>query len=366
MNKMKNLLSAATIMAALVASGTWSKNAVAQSTAAGTTRIYVANRGGTTIDVIDPATDKIVDVIKLTESPEVVRFSPDGSRLYIPNRNDANLLDVIDRDSGKTIKRVQLSGFANEAVATADGKFVLVCIWSTTNAPKGPGALDIIDTNRLERVKSIPVSRGLHDMAVTRDGKFAAAGSPQGHFLAVFDIQKMELAWQVQYDEGIQPVAIESGPDGAGRRIFAQFHESNGFSVVDFAEHKEVAKITLPAEPTGYTRGCEGPNHGIAVSPDDKTLWVNSARANAVFAYSLPDIKLLGHVSLPELRIPGKKPQTGSPAWITLTPDGKKVYVTTCALDSVSVIDATTMKEIARIPAGSNPDRDSTFPSLFP
>jgi YVTN family beta-propeller protein len=330
------------------------------------TQIYVANKGGTTVDVIDPNTDKIVDVIKGIESPEVVRFSPDGSRLYIPNRNDNDLLDVFDRASGKIIRRVQLSGWANEAVVTADGKYVLVCIWNTTNEPKTTGALDIVDTTKLEVVKSIPVRSGLHDLAVTRDGKFAAAGSPQGHFLAVFDLHKMELAWQVEYDEGIQPIAIESGPDGAGRRIFAQFHESNGFSVVDFAEHKEVAKITLPDKPTGFTRGCEGPNHGIAVSPDDKILWVNSARANSVFAYSLPDIKLLGHVSLPELQLPGKAPLTGSPAWITLTPDGKKVYVTTCALNSVSVIDAAKMKEIARIPTGSNPDRISTFPSIFP
>ena len=51
--------------------------------AAATARIYVANRGGTTIDVIDTATNKVVEVIKGIESPEVIRFSPDGSRLYI-------------------------------------------------------------------------------------------------------------------------------------------------------------------------------------------------------------------------------------------------------------------------------------------
>jgi len=37
---------------------------VAAPLAAATARIYVANRGGTTIDVIDPATNKVVEVIK--------------------------------------------------------------------------------------------------------------------------------------------------------------------------------------------------------------------------------------------------------------------------------------------------------------
>jgi YVTN family beta-propeller protein len=333
---------------------------------AGTTRIYVTNRGGTTVDVIDPETNKIVDVIKGIESPEVVRFSLDGKRLYITSRGDDNVLDVIDRASGKSIKKVPLSGWANEAVVTTDGKLILVCIWNTTNEPTAVGALDIIDATILEKVKSIPVTRGLHDMAVTRDGRFAAAGSPLGHFLAVFDLQKMELAWQVEYDQGIQPLTIESGPDGAGRRIFAQLGKSNGFSVVDFATHKEVARITVPDDPTGFDRGCEGVSHGIAVAPDDKTLWVASAKANAVFAYSLPDIKLQGHVSLPELKVPGKEPQSASPSWITLTPDSKTVYVTTCAIDSVFAIDAKTMKQVARISTGHMPDRASTFPSMLP
>src|ERR1700681_1612928 len=75
---------------------------------AATSRIYVTNRGGTTISVIDPATNKVVEVIKGIESPEVVRFSPDGSRLYIANRS-VDVLDVMDRKSGKYIKKVPRS-----------------------------------------------------------------------------------------------------------------------------------------------------------------------------------------------------------------------------------------------------------------
>src|SRR3984957_19189990 len=83
--------------------------------AAATSRIYVANRGGTTIDVIDTATNKVVEVIRNIESPEVVRFSPDGSRLYITSRAE-DVLDVRDRKSGKTIKKVPLSGWADDTI----------------------------------------------------------------------------------------------------------------------------------------------------------------------------------------------------------------------------------------------------------
>ncbi len=343
----------------LFLSGLWIL--LATPLAAETVRIYVTNRGGTTIDVIDPATNKVVQTIGNIESPEVVRFSPDGSRLYIPYRGE-NFLIVMDRKSEKIIKKVPLSGWPNEAVVTKDGKLILVCIRNTGTEAEDVGALDIIDTASLEKVKSIPVKRGLHDIAVTADGKYAAAGAPGGHLLVVFDLQKMEIAWQVQYDYSVNPIAIENNPDGSGRRIFAQLGPTNGFSVVDFAKRGEVARMKVPDEPGGFSgNGCESFAHGIGIAPDQKTLWVNSRPSNSVFAYALPEIKLLGHVPLPEQPVPGKAPRSGSPAWITFTPDSKTVYVSSCGVKTVTAIDTKTMKEVARIPVGEMPDRISTL-----
>jgi YVTN family beta-propeller protein len=342
----------------LFLSGLWIL--LAMPLVAGTALIYVTNRGGTTIDVIDAATNKVVQTIGNIESPEVVRFSPDGSRLYIPYRG-ANELIVMDRKSEKIIKKVPLSGWPNEAQTTLDGKLVLVCIRNTATTAEDAGALDIIDTKSLQRVKSIPVERGLHDIAVTADGKYAAAGAPGGHFVVVFDLQKMEIAWRVHYDYGVNPIVIENNPDGSGKRIFVQLGPTNGFSVVDFAQRKEVAFIKVPDEPKGFGNGCEAISHGIGISPDQKTLWVNSRTANSVFAYSLPDIKLLGHVSLPDQPIPGKAPRGSSPAWVTFSPDSKTVYISSCGIKTVTAIDVQAMKEVARIAVGEMPDRISTL-----
>jgi len=333
---------------------------VAVPLAAATARIYVTNRGGTTISVIDPATNKVVQTIKGIEAPEVVRFSPDGSRLYIATRS-VDVLYVMDRKSGKYIKKVPLSGWANDAMVTNDGKLILVCIRNTGTEAVDAGALDIIDAKSLVKIKSIPTKRGLHDISVTADGKYAATGSPGGQVITVFDLQKMEIAWELPYDQGILPLVIESNPDGSGHRIFAQLNRTNGFSVVDFATHKEIARIKNPDEPSGFTPGCEGISHGIGISPDHKTLWSNSRPANAVFIYSLPDLKLMGHVSLPETPVPGKSPRGGGPSWITFTPDSRTVYVSTCGTKSVSAIDVETMKELTRIPVGEMPDRISTL-----
>ena len=110
-------------------------------------------------------------------------------------------------------------------MVTNDGKLIVICIRNTGLEAVDAGALDIIDAKSLEKVKSIPVRRGLHDVALTADGKFAAAGSPGGQFITVFDLQKMEIAWEVNYDQGVLPVIIESNPDGSGHRIFAQLNQ---------------------------------------------------------------------------------------------------------------------------------------------
>jgi DNA-binding beta-propeller fold protein YncE len=318
--------------------------------------IYVANRAGTTFDVIDTKTNKVVEVIRNIESPETARFSPDGSRVYLDSGSE-DVLDVMDRKSGKVIKKVPLSGWPNDEAVTIDGKQVLICI---RNTAQNTGALDIVDTTSLEKVKTIPMKRGLHDIALTPDGKYAAAGSPEGGFLTVVDLKSYQVAWEIQYDQGVQPLTIESNPDGSGRRIFIQLNKTHGFAVVDFAKHAEVARIKLPDEPGGFRKN-GGSSHGIAIAPDGKSLWVNSSRANAVFVYSLPELQLLGHASMPELNLTERASSGTNPGWITFTPDSKTVYISLHSATFLDVIDATTLKEVTRIPVGEHNDRVSTL-----
>ncbi len=88
---------------------------------------------------------------------------------------------------------------------------------------------------------------------------------------------------------------------------------------------------------------------------------MNSTFANAVFKYSLPDLKLIGHAKLPEVHSLGR-PSTGAvPEWITFTPDSKLVYVSDSAARMVSVIDTRTLKEVAAVPVGEVPKRMNTL-----
>src|SRR5207302_6821986 len=95
--------------------------------AAETVRIYVTNSAGDSVHVIDPATQKVVQVIEGIEGAHGVDFSPDGKRVYVSNESDQTL-DVFDRASGKLLSKVKLSGHPNNIATTKDGGRVVVGI----------------------------------------------------------------------------------------------------------------------------------------------------------------------------------------------------------------------------------------------
>ncbi len=324
---------------------------------AGTSRIYITNSAGDSIHVVDPATNKVVQVIKGIEAAHGINFSPDGARVYVSNEADSTL-DVVDRPSGKIIAKVKLSGHPNNIAVTKDGGRVVVGI------AEDPGALDIIDTRALARTKSVPVRGRLHNVYVTPDSKYVITGSVRSKVLTVIDLKTEEPVWWIEFDAGVRPMAIEAAADGSTSRIFVQLSKLNGFSVVDFATHKEVDRIKLPDQPSGFGAQedrLDTPSHGIAVAPDGKTLWVTSVLANAVFAYSLPDLKLQGHVSLPIQKVAGYEPIGALPDWITFTPDSKTLYVSNSGNRSVSAIDARRMALIKNIAVGEVPKRINTL-----
>ncbi len=323
----------------------------------GSALIYVTNSAGDSIHAIDPATNAVVQEIKGIEAAHGIASAPDGSRIYVSNEADATL-DVFDRASGSLVKKVPLSNRPNNIAVTKNGDRILAGI------ARGQGAVDVIDAKTLTRTKSILVKGRLHNIYVTPDGKHLVAGSIPAKLMTVIDLEREVPVWELPFDLGVRPMAIEAGPDGATKRIFVQLSDTNGFAVVDFAARKEVARIKLPATTAEFETDAgraTAPSHGIGVAPDGKTLWVTSIPNNAVFVYSLADLKLVGEVALPALKLPGHGPIASVPNWVTFTPDSKTIYISNAAIKSVTAIDVASMKVKAVIPVGEVPKRINTL-----
>ena len=320
-------------------------SAVPLALEADTVRIVQTNSAGDNIHLIDPATNTIVGEITGIEVNHGAAAAPDGSRFYFSDEAQ-HTLDVVDGKTLAVTKRVALSGRPNNVAIGRDGRHVYVAIVSA------PGAVDVIDTRSMERVKSIPMRGGIHNTFVTPDGKFVVAGSIAGKMLTVVDGATEEPLWSMDFDNGVRPIAFERNADGSTRRLFVQISDFHGFAIVDFAQHKEVGRVKLPDVPPAerHTEMLQGsPSHGIGVTPDGTSLWVNSKMNSYVYGYSLPDLRPLGGVHVGD-----------HPDWLTFTPDSKRIYVANAGSNSVSVVDIATVKEVKRIAVGQVPKRNIT------
>src|SRR5690349_8010616 len=187
--------------------------AVALTAAAGASsvRIIQTNSAGTTVHLIDPATNKVVGVINGIEVNHGATSAPDGSRLYITNEADRTL-DVVDARSLKVVKKIELTAHPNNVSISKDGRRVYVAIAAA------PGAVDVIDTMTLTRARSIPVNGAAHNTYVTPDGKYVLCGSVAGKLLTVIEQKTEQPVWTLAFDAGVRPIAFDQKADGSTSR----------------------------------------------------------------------------------------------------------------------------------------------------
>ena len=128
--------------------------------------VYVTNRAGNTLDVLDTSTNQVVQVIHDIELPHGVGFSAHGSRVHL-STDAKDMLDVVDRQSTAILEKIWLSRRPNNIAVTNDGFRGVLGIRS------GEGAVDIIDTRSLTVSKTIPIHGSVHNVFVTPDHRYA-------------------------------------------------------------------------------------------------------------------------------------------------------------------------------------------------
>src|SRR6266702_529443 len=184
------LLCAMILAVVALSSVTWS---AAGNPSAKVVRIIQTNSAGDNVDVIDPATNKVVGVIEGIEVNHGAGVAQDGSRIYISDKAQSTL-DVVDAKTLKVTKRIPLSGHPNNIAVSPDGRRVYVGII------QAPGGVDVIDTGSLRDVKTLPTKGSIHNPYVTPDGKYVVAGSIAGKTVNVIDTHTEEPAWVLEMD----------------------------------------------------------------------------------------------------------------------------------------------------------------------
>ncbi len=134
-------------------------------------RIYVVNRPGGALTVIDTATHSVIGSIPVGSDPVTVVASPDGTRLYVgvnPPGISGAAIRVINRTTGGLLGSIALGAPMTLALAMApDGRRLYATGWTGT---ADGYSIKVVDTALGALVATIPVIKFPFRVAVSPSG----------------------------------------------------------------------------------------------------------------------------------------------------------------------------------------------------
>lgn len=243
-----------------------------------TKRIYIGTTQ--TLTCLDLVTEKILWEKPYEGGGDRMAISPDGKTIYLPSL-EGDHWHVLDAISGKVIKKLVLKS-------------------------------------------------GAHNTAYGPDGKHAYLAGLKSPLLAVTDTTDHTVSKQVgPFSKSIRPFTI----NGAQTLCYVNVNELLGFEIGDLITGKMLHRIEVQGFNQGPVKRHGCPSHGIALTPDEKELWLADGANSRVHIFDNTVMPPVQAASIPVRDQPG---------WITFSIDGRYAYPSTG-----DVIEVATKKIIA-------------------
>ena len=190
------------------------------------------------------------------------------------------------------------------------------------------------------------------DVALAPERTYAGPGTattPQGWFLtpAGNQVQLVDPVTGVYADK---PFDIALSPDGQTMVVSNVGQSTQSLMVIDRALGQ--IEQTIP-----YT-GSEALSIGVAFSPDSKHVYASAGGNNKVRVYDVNDDRTLTEtdpIALPLPLSPAGKPVNLYADGLTVSADGKTLYLADNLGDSMTAIDLESRTVTATLPVGHNP-----------
>jgi YVTN family beta-propeller protein len=309
-------------------------------------RIYVPNRQGNDVTVIDPATMKVVDRFEVGIHPQHVVPSWDLKTLWVTNNAEGRpdgSLTPIDPVTGKPGQTIMIDDPYN-MYFSPDGKSAIVVAEALKR-------LDFRDprTMALQGSLDVPGCKGINHADFSIDGRIAIFTCEFQGSLVRIDLVNRKVLGYLKLSRGGMPQDIRISPDGS--RYFVADMKAGGVFVVDGVTFTETEFIK-----TGIG------THGLYPSRDGTKLYV--ANRGTPHVYGPPKGK--GSVSVIDFAtrqvvttwpIPGG----GSPDMGNVSVDGKILWLSGRFDNVVYAID-TTSGEVRSIRVGREPHGLTVWP----
>jgi len=159
-------------------------------------RAYTANVAAGSVSVLDLKQRTLVTVIPVAKIVQRISISSDGKRVFTHDQ-DSPRIAVIDTATDKVASWISLPATVYSSSPTEDGRKLL--------AASPSGKIFVIDLASAKLEESFDIPRALGELLLTPDGKFAFVSCPQAGTIEVLDMPGHKL---------LQPIKLTQGVDG--------------------------------------------------------------------------------------------------------------------------------------------------------
>ncbi|HOW08618.1 MAG TPA: beta-propeller fold lactonase family protein [Bacteroidales bacterium] len=299
-------------------------------------KAYVSNQWSDNVSVIDLKNYEVTDTLKTGGGPAGLALSSDEKFLYSVNSFSSDI-SVIDLSTGEEIKRLTAGNNPTGIGKSHDGSLLYVTSRRTLSAPYG-------DTIRCELTgindlnQRISERRDIKSAYMMENVEFTPSGD-----LAIIPL--------IRPKNNVPTVQVERG-----------WMMTEGIGIVENKPSGRTIQLLLDEPNTYYADPFD-----IAISPDGKKAFVSHSGVDKITVVDLDAVRRLisgitddklemyaNHLGISS-RIVIKRISTGAnPKGMSLSPDGKTLYVAEHLEDRIAVINTETLESEGTIHLGGS------------
>jgi hypothetical protein len=190
----------------------------------------------------------------------------------------------------------------------------------------------VVDARTGDVVSTIVTQSGAHNTIYGPDGRRAYLAGLKSPLLNVADTSTHKVARQVgPFGDVIRPFTV----NGRESLVFVNVNNLLGFEVGDLQTGKMLHRVEVAGYEKGPVKRHGCPSHGVALTPDEKELWVADAANQSLHVF---DATVMPPRQVASIRL------RDQPGWITFSLDGRHAWPSTG-----EIVDTKTRRIVAAL-----------------
>jgi DNA-binding beta-propeller fold protein YncE len=263
---------------------------------------------------------QIVPAGQEAENVKGIAASAATGRLYVTTIRQLMAFDLLIASCGRRRCRAAPIGWRCRPTARRTCRRSKGLQWTVVDAMTGDIRAAVVTNS------------GAHNTIYGPDGARVYLAGLKSPMLKIADPSTNTVVREVgPFANVIRPFTI----NGAQTRVYVNVNELLGFEVGDLKTGKVLQHVEVPGFEKGDVKRHGCPSHGIALSPDEKELWLSDGHNSVLHVFDMTQAspKLVKTIKVRD-----------QPGWITWSLDGKHVWPSTG-----EIIDARTKQIVATL-----------------